>query len=113
MTSWNLITAPQKEVSSSSSSYPVECDCDAVHEACWDCDEDGNEEEDEEDGNDGEDDEDGNEDEDDGDDEVQHKGSRGARICVHTVTSSCLYIIYVYECMYMYIYEWMYVCIYV
>lgn len=98
MTSWNLITAQQKEVSSSA--YSVECDCDAVHEACWDCDEDGNEEEDE----------------DDGGEEVQHKGSRGARICVHTVTSSCLYIymngcmyICMNGCMHVYMYEWMYV----
>ena len=56
------------------SSPLVECDGDAIHEACEDCDDD-----------------DGDEKEDDGD-AVQHMGSRGARICVHTVTSSCLYI---------------------
>jgi len=68
------------------SSLLVECDGDAIHEACEDCDDD-----------------DGDEDEDDDGDAVQHMGSRGARICVHTVTSSCLYrftYIYIYESIY-------------
>ncbi len=57
----------------------VECDGDAIHEAC----------------NDDEDCDDGDEDDGDDGDAVQHMGNRGARICVHTVTSSCLYI-YIY-----------------
>jgi hypothetical protein len=72
------------------SSLLVECDGDAIHEACEDCDDDDD------------DDDDGDEDEDDRD-AVQHMGIRGARICVHTVTSSCLYrftYIYIYESIY-------------
>ena len=70
------------------SSPLVECDGDAIHEACEDCD-DGDEDEDD--------------DEDDGD-AVQHMGIRGARICVHTVTSSCLYrFTYIYIYIYIYI----------
>ena len=65
---------------------------------------------------DDEEDDEEEEDEEDGGEEVQNKGSRGARICVHTVTSSCLYI-YMNGCMYIcmngcmqvYMYEWMYV----
>ena len=71
----------------------MQCDGDAIHEACEDCDDDDRDEDDEDD------------DEDDGD-AVRHMGIRGARICVHTVTSSCLYrFTYIYIYMNAYTYE--------